>query len=290
MFFYQFTDILTVFDCFLSLMTGIVKLTDIVKLTGIVKLTLLNCLISLDKKEITFMTHPLSEQTNSKKPTQWIGILLLMVGFLGMALMAWQLFKPTQPNPVEAISRDGVVSQIQQLNRLQTVAYSVDTVITSEKQGTWYSLWQDKQKGLFIAHGRVNAGVDLAKLTPQMITLNPIVPEVSDSQANHNQIANQVTSLDNANIHITLPPAQIFDVYLDDIELYDWKTGVFGMLQADPAILKEAQSVGKSQVLKQACQGSILKLATDNAKVQVEQLFEMTGARVTVAVSPSQSC
>ena len=87
-----------------------------------------------------------------------------------------------------------------------------------------------------------------------------------------------------------MPPAQIFDVYLDDIELYDWKTGVFGMLQADPAILKEAQSVGKSQVLKQACQGSILKLATDNAKVQVEQLFEMTGARVTVAVSPSQSC
>ena len=236
------------------------------------------------------MTHPLSEQTNSKKPTQWIGILLLMVGFLSMALMAWQLFKPTQPSPVEAISRDGVVSQIQQLNRLQTVAYSVDTVITSEKQGTWYSLWQAKQKGLFIAHGRVNAGVDLAKLTPQMITLNPIVPEVSDSQANPNQIANQVTSLDNANIHITLPPAQIFDVYLDDIELYDWKTGVFGMLQADPAILKEAQSVGKSQVLKQACQGGILKLATDNAKVQVEQLFEMTGARVTVAVSPSQSC
>lgn len=46
MFFYQFTDILTVFDCFLSLMTGIVKLTDIVKLTlFIVKLTLLNCLI-----------------------------------------------------------------------------------------------------------------------------------------------------------------------------------------------------------------------------------------------------
>lgn len=248
------------------------------------------------------MTRPRSEPTaqtpkptTTKKSSPWVGALLLIMG-MAIAVMAWQLLKPKHSSPVEAISRDGVVSQIQQLNRLQTVAYSVDTVITSQKDGTWYNLWQDKQKGLFIAHGRVNAGVDLAKLTPEMVKLSPIVPEVSEDNINDPATAqaasqaNQVTSLDNANIHITLPPVQIFDVYLDDIEMYDWQTGVFGMLKADPNILKQAQSVGKNQVLKQACQGDILKLATDNAKVQVQQLFEMTGARVTVTVSPSPSC
>lgn len=240
------------------------------------------------------MPKPSTEQSNptklsaTKKAKPWIlGLLFIMV--LPMLLMAWQLFKSKSTSQVKAISRDGVVSQIQQLSRLQTVAYSVDTVITSEKQGNWYALWQDKQKGLFIAHGRVNAGVDLEKLTPEMIELTPIVPE-TDAQTNTTNDSNQVTSLDNANIHITLPPAQIFDAYLDDIEMYDWQTGVFGMLQADPDILREAQAVGKNQVLRQACQGGILKLATDNAKVQVEKLFEMTGARVTVTVNPSQKC
>lgn len=35
--------------------------------------------------------------------------------------------------------------------------YNVDTVITSQKQGNWYALWQDQQKALFVAHGRVQA-------------------------------------------------------------------------------------------------------------------------------------
>nr|WP_241879323.1 hypothetical protein [Psychrobacter sp. PraFG1]UNK06076.1 hypothetical protein MN210_05185 [Psychrobacter sp. PraFG1] len=48
---------------------------------------------------------------------------------------------------IQTVSRDGVVSKIQQLNRLETVAYNVDTVITSEQPGSWQRLWQDQQKG-----------------------------------------------------------------------------------------------------------------------------------------------
>ena len=213
--------------------------------------------------------HPnLPSTTQPKKPLSfWLSIFLLAVIVVG-SYAGWQWQQAHRPK-VEVLTRDGVVTQVQSLNRLQTVAYNIDTVITSQKQGNWYALWQDEQKGLFVAHGRVTAGIDLSQLKPSDV-------QVSDD-------GNMVT--------IWLPPAQILAHYLDNIEVYDIQTGVFGMLNADPQIFNQAQTAGKSQVLTTACETGILKIANDNAQKQVKALFALANVQVTVNTTlPNKSC
>ena len=196
-------------------------------------------------------------------------ILVLLVIFL--------VIQNKQEPVVSAISRDGVITEIQKMARLNTVAFGVDTVITSQKQGTWYKLWQDEQKGLFVARGRVLAGVDLSKITADDVQVtfesqtDPKIPP-------------------HANITITLPASQIFEVFLDDIQVYDWQTGLFGVVANDPQILNQAQASAKVEVLNKACQGDIMALATNNATEQVQGLFALTGATVVVKTKRAEEC
>ncbi|UYZ67984.1 DUF4230 domain-containing protein [Moraxella bovis] len=191
--------------------------------------------------------------------------VMAMIVFLAVF---WTL-KLTEEPAVSAISRDGVVTEIQKMARLNTVAFGVDTVITAQKEGNWYKLWQDEQKGLFVARGRVLAGVDLGKITADNVQVT-FDPQTDPKVAPH------------ANITVTLPPSQVFEVFLDDMQVYDWKTGLFGVVDNDPEILNQAQISAKAEVLKKACQGNIMTLATDNATEQIKGLFALTGATVVV--------
>ncbi len=215
--------------------------------------------------------------------------LLLFVGLAALAFAIYIMQNRTEEEPVETITREGVVTQIQQLNRLQTVAFSVDTIITSERAGSWMKLWQDEQKALFIAKGRVQAGIDLSALTPEMVQVEQPTEalEATDNEENNN--AETPVSL-MPKINITIPPSEIFAVYLDDIEIYDWQTGVFGMMQVDPTILEQAQSMAKKEVLERACRGDVMNMALENAQQQLQQLFAMTGAVVTVTTQGAGAC
>lgn len=207
--------------------------------------------------------------TKPQKPFFWLSIVLfgiicaLIIGFL-----TWQ--QQNKPK-IDVLTTDGVISKIQTLNRLQTVVYSVDTVITAEKQGNWYTLWQDEQKGLFVAHGKVQAGIDLNELKSEQVTIQ--------TDENGKQTVN-----------ITLPPAKIFETYLNNIEIYDIKTGVFGLVDIDPQIFSQAQQSGKQQILTTACQSDILTLATNNAQKQIQGLFTLANVNVNVVTSNPKNC
>lgn len=207
--------------------------------------------------------------TKPQKPFFWLSIVLfgiicaLIIGFL-----TWQ--QQNKPK-IDVLTTDGVISKIQTLNRLQTVVYSVDTVITAEKQGNWYTLWQDEQKGLFVAHGKVQAGIDLNELKSEQVTIQ--------TDENGKQTVN-----------ITLPPAKIFETYLNNIEIYDIKTGVFGLVDIDPQIFSQAQQSGKQQILTTACQSDILTLATNNAQKQIQGLFTLANVNVNVVTTNPKNC
>ena len=220
----------------------------------------------------------------SKPPIAKISWLLLIIGLAALVVAIYIAQNRSEEEPIETITREGVVTQIQQLNRLQTVAFSVDTIITSERAGSWMKLWQDEQKALFIAKGRVQAGIDLSALTPEMVqVVQPTEQlEAADDSTTPMSIMPQIT--------ITIPPSEIFAVYLDDIEIYDWQTGVFGMMQVDPKILAQAQSMAKSEVLERACRGEVMTVALENAQTQLQQLFSLTGATVTVNTQGAGAC
>ena len=226
------------------------------------------------------------------KPKQPIGMatwILLIISFTALAFAVYTIQDRIVEEPIETITREGVVTQIQQLNRLQTVAFSVDTVITSQRQGSWMKLWQDEQKGLFIARGRVDAGIDLSALTPEMVQV--VQPEQSNANVKEAQEndANTPASM-MPQINITLPPSEIFSVYLDNLEIYDWQTGAFGLMQVDPKILEQAQTMAKKEVLERACRGDVMNMALQNAQTQLQQLFAMTGAVVTVTTQGAGAC
>ena len=222
----------------------------------------------------------------NKSPIAKMSWLVLFIGLAAMAFAIYSAQDKTEEAPIETITREGVVTQIQQLNRLHTVAFSVDTVITSERPGSWMKLWQDEQKALFIAHGRVEAGVDLSALTPEMVqVIQPIQASDGTSDA---QAANTTPTM--PQINITIPPSEIFSVYLDDLEIYDWQTGAFGMMQVDPKILDQAQRMAKAEVLERACQGDVMNMALQNAQAQLQQLFALTGATVTVNTQGTGAC
>lgn len=200
--------------------------------------------------------------------TKVLMYLVLLSALIFAVVFASLQWSASQKNEVEVLSRDGVITKIQSLNRLQTVVYHVDTVIQSHKQGTWYRLWQDEQKGLFIAHGRVQAGIDLSQLNTEHVEV----------------------SADGQQVKIKLPPAQIFETYLDKIEVYDVKTGLFNILDIDPAIFNQAQTEGKQQVLASACKADILTLANENAQKQIQTLFGLAQLQVQVETSMVSKC
>lgn len=232
----------------------------------------------------------LSKQPKSKPAIAKMSWLLLIVG-LAALVAAIYISQSSQDEPeINTITREGVVTRIQQLNRLQTVAFNVDTIITSERTGSWMKLWQDEQKALFIAKGRVQAGIDLSALTPEMVqVVQPAEPlNVEDKSAQSIDANNPISTM--PQIIITIPPSEIFAVYLDDIEIYDWQTGVFGMMQVDPTILAQAQSMAKKEVLERACRGDVMTIALENAQTQLQQLFSLTGATVKVNTQGAGAC
>ena len=228
-----------------------------------------------------------ANKQQAKKPIAIMSWIVLLIGLAALVFAIYSVQNMTKEEPIETITREGVVMQIQKLNRLETVAFSVDTVITSQRPGNWMKLWQDEQKALFIARGRVEAGIDLSALTPEMVqVVQPTDATVKDAA---NADSNNPISV-MPQINITLPPSEIFSVYLDDIEIYDWQTGAFGMMQVDPKILKQAQSMAKDEVLERACRGDVMTMALENAQTQLQQLFALTGAVVTVTTQGAGSC
>ena len=218
------------------------------------------------------MTFKLSEKGASTRILLAVLMLVLMMAALVFVLTT------TKPEPVVfAISRDGVITEIQKLSRLQSVAYSIDAVITANKEGTWQKFWQDEQKGLFVARGRVLAGIDLSKIGPEMVQVT--FDEQTDPKVTPH-----------AHITITLPPSEVFEVFLDDIQVYDWQTGLFGVVENDPKLLTQAQVSAKNEVLNKACMGDVMKLASVNASEQVKGLFMLTGATVTVNTQGAGAC
>lgn len=191
-------------------------------------------------------------------------VLLLL---LAVAAGWWHGFhKQPQQAAQQVLTREGVLTQIQNLNRLESTAFHIDTIVKTEKKGNWYALWQDAQTGLFMAQGRVLAGLDLNKLT-----------------------ADNVNVVD-GKVIISLPPVEILDVNLDNIEVYDIKTGSLGLHPIDKSVFAAVQEQAKKQVLASACKADILEHAQIQAQRQLETLFALTQTNVSIYPSALPPC
>jgi len=160
-----------------------------------------------------------------------------------------KLFNPTPtliPDPVT------IIREVQSLARLETIQYSVEKVITAEiNQGVFGPLFGDRL--LFVAHGYVIAGVDLAKLSSEDLWLEDGI------------------------LFARIPEAEVFVATLnnDQSYIYDRETGI--LRKSDPDLETAARQAAEQEILNAALDDGILTQAGLNAKVYLERLFNTLG-------------
>jgi hypothetical protein len=151
------------------------------------------------------------------------------------------------------VSQPTVVHQIQQLQRLETVSYTMDKIISGEHSNPYLPKFLAGDRLLLVVHGEVVAGVSLASLQP------------SDVQVRGRAVT------------IHLPAAEIFSTRLDNAKtkVYSRDTGLFSV--PDPNLESEVREEAERQLRQAALQDGILTTAADNARSAIAAMLRGLG-------------
>jgi hypothetical protein len=150
-----------------------------------------------------------------------------------------------------------VVQKIQRLNRLETVVYSIDTVVEGSKSSTVLPDLLAGDRILLVVHGQSIAGIDLSQLKPEDVRIE--------------------TKETGQSIHVTLPPSQLFITTLDNqhTRVYMRSTGV--LVPADPNLESDTRAKAEQQIQQAALGDGILDAASKNARATVTTLLYSLG-------------
>jgi hypothetical protein len=153
------------------------------------------------------------------------------------------------------VDQPTVVRQIQQLQRLETVSYTMDKIISGEHANAYLPNFLAGDRLLLVVHGEVVGGIDLAGLAPSDV-----------------QIQGQKVS-------IHLPAAQVFSTRIDNArtKVYSRDTGLFS--SPDPNLESEVREEAERQLRQAALQDGILKTAADNARSTISSMLQGFGFR-----------
>ena len=146
-----------------------------------------------------------------------------------------------------------VVQKIQRLNRLETVVYSIDTVVEGSKSSVLLPDLLAGDRILLVVHGQSIAGIDLSKLKPEDV---------------------RITDKDGGkSIRVTLPPSELFLTSIDNqhTRVYMRSTGV--LVPADPNLETDTRAKAEQQLQASALSDGILDNASKNARATVTTLL-----------------
>lgn len=167
-------------------------------------------------------------------------------------------------NTVFADSVPTVVEKIQRLSRLESVVYSLDTVVEGQKSSPILPDALAGDKLLLVVHGQSIAGVDLGKLKPEDVRIQ----ETGNGRS----------------IHVTLPTSEVFLTTLDNqhTRVYARTTGL--LVPADQNLESETRAKAQTQLQSAALADGILDAARKNARATVAALLYSFGfAQVEVS-------
>src|SRR3984957_1485511 len=169
-----------------------------------------------------------------------LGILHLM-GLLGSGRTLFNVNQPT------------VVHQIQQLQRLETVNYTMDKIISGEHANAYLPKFLAGDRLLLVVHGEVVAGINLASLQPGDVVI------------------------EGQKVSIHLPGAEVFSTRIDNArtKVYSRDTGLFS--SPDPNLESEVREEAERQLQQAALQDGILKTAAANARSTISGMLKGFG-------------
>jgi hypothetical protein len=186
-------------------------------------------------------------------------LLLAAVGFLllsrnsGPALLSRMWSAVTGRSLSLDVSQPTVVNRIQQLQRLETVVYTMDKVVSGAKENPIFPDFLAGDRLLLLVHGEVVAGIDFSSLKP------------GDVRVNGKQI------------QVHLPAAQVFSTRLDSAKtrVYSRQTGL--LVPTDPNLETQVRQEAERQLLGAALADGILRTAQQNAHLTITSLLQGLG-------------
>jgi Protein of unknown function (DUF4230) len=151
------------------------------------------------------------------------------------------------------VSQPTVVDRIQRLQRLETVVYTMDKLVTGAKENPVFPDFLAGDRLLMLVHGEVVAGIDFSNLKPGDV-------KVDGKQA-----------------HLHLPASQIFSTRLDSekTRVYSRQTGL--LVPTDPNLETQVRQEGERELQAAALTDGILRTAQQNAASTIASLLQGLG-------------
>jgi hypothetical protein len=151
------------------------------------------------------------------------------------------------------VDQPTVVRQIQQLQRLETVSYTMDKIISGEHANEYLPKFLVGDRLLLVVHGEVVGGINLAALKPGDVVVK------------------------GQKVSIHLPAAEVFSTRIDNAKtkVYSRDTGLFS--SPDPNLESEVREEAERQLQQAALQDGILKTAGDNARSTITGMLQGFG-------------
>jgi len=174
----------------------------------------------------------------------WVSTGVGLLRLMGIARGGTTLINVSQPT---------VVRQIQQLQRLETVNYTMDKIIFGEHENPYLPKFLAGDRLLLVVHGEVIGGIDLGKVKPAAVSVR--------GQA----------------ISVRIPKAEVFTTRIDNAKtrVYSRDTGLFS--SPDPNLESQVREEAERQLRQGALQDGLLKTAEDNARGTLASLLKGLG-------------
>jgi len=197
------------------------------------------------------------------RPASWAKGLItgILIALLAIGLIVWlttgvgllHLLRSYSGGSLIRIDQPTVVRQIQQLQRLETVNYSMDKIISGERDNPYLPKFLAGDRLLLVVHGDVIGGVDLSQLHAQDVSIR------------------------DKTISVRLPKSEILVTRIDNSKtrVYSRDTGLFS--SPDPNLETEVRQEAERQLRDAALQDNILKTADDNARSTLSALLHSLG-------------
>jgi len=151
------------------------------------------------------------------------------------------------------VSQPTVVDRIQRLQRLETVVYTMDKLVTGAKENPIFPDFLAGDRLLMMVHGEVVAGIDFSNLKPGDV-------KVGGKQ-----------------IRLHLPAAQVFSTRIDSAKtrVYSRQTGL--LVSTDPNLETQVRQEAERQLQEAALSDGILRNAQQNATLTISSLLQGLG-------------
>lgn len=151
------------------------------------------------------------------------------------------------------ISQPTVIASIQRLARLESVVYTMDKVVEGDRTSQYLPDILTGDKLLMIVHGQAVAGVDLSQVQAGNVLIN------------------------GRSVILTMPPAQLLSVSLDNSKtrVYSRITGL--LVPADPNLESEVREKAEADLRQSALDSGILTTAEGNARATLTTMLRSLG-------------